>query len=44
MVSWEQVLIAVVLGAVVVLLWRRGLGRKPPSSGPGTGPGSARDR
>jgi len=26
MVSWEQVLIAFVLGAVVVLLWRRGLG------------------
>jgi len=26
MVSWEQVLVAFVLGAVVVLLWRRGLG------------------
>jgi len=26
MVSWEQVLVAFVLGAVVVLLWRRGVG------------------
>jgi len=26
MVSWEQILIAFVLGAVFVLLWRRGLG------------------
>jgi len=26
MVSWEQVLVAFVLGAVFVLLWRRGLG------------------
>jgi len=26
MLSWEQLLIAFVLGAVFVLLWRRGLG------------------
>jgi hypothetical protein len=26
MVSWEQVVLAFVLGAVVMLLWRRGLG------------------
>jgi hypothetical protein len=26
MVSWELLLIALVLGAVFVLLWRRGLG------------------
>jgi len=26
MLSWAQVLVAFVLGAVLVLLWRRGLG------------------
>jgi len=26
MMSWEQLLVAVLLGAVFVLLWRRGLG------------------